>query len=391
MSLSAQHGSMDHTIVVTLPYPERAMRAIIAHSQPCGRTVVVASETGASAPELESVSIVRRISDGTTLRRAANLLQSRNAKLKSMYASKAIFDCKASPSASAACPDVLLGFPGASLKTFRAVGPNCIKVLHAVDAHPREHNRSLRSSYSRKTYRAELFPEWMTRRIEREVELADLILVPSNRIESQMLKHGADPRKIALIPYGVDYSKFSLPDSHSRPYHGESHECKFLYVGQVSQRKNVGGIVSAARSTGSSLTIVGTAFDKRILADLPENISHIGNVSHDQLREYYKSADCLVVNSVEDACALVTFEAAAAGLWVITTDSNGAHEVLPKDLAVTIPARSDERLAEEMRLIRRLTLEDRILNREKARLSISSWDEYADRVWARIRYEAALR
>lgn len=51
------------------------------------------------------------------------------------------------------------------------------------------------------------------------------------------------------------------------------------------------------------------------------------------IRDGYFAGDFLVHPSFYDPCALVTLEALACGLPVITTQTNGAHELLPPELA----------------------------------------------------------
>ena len=90
--------------------------------------------------------------------------------------------------------------------------------------------------------------------------------------------------------------------------------------------------------------------------------------------------DAFVLPSLEDACALVTVEAAATGLPVITTRANGGHELLGDDPALALVTPGDPAsLADALRAVAPLTQERReelaVARRQHA---LASWDEYAD-------------
>ena len=65
-------------------------------------------------------------------------------------------------------------------------------------------------------------PPRIVRQVCREIDLADVLLVPSKFVANQLVAHGVPDRKIVRVPYGVDLDRFSrLPkaeksDSNSR-------------------------------------------------------------------------------------------------------------------------------------------------------------------------------
>lgn len=100
-------------------------------------------------------------------------------------------------------------------------------------------------------------PRWPTWR-RALLRLADAVL-PNSRAEALQLVRifGADPARLRVVPNGVD-ARFvrSSPDLF-RGLHGGGEFV--LYVGRVEPRKNVKGLVEAARASGLPLVVIGDA------------------------------------------------------------------------------------------------------------------------------------
>ncbi|WP_298011981.1 hypothetical protein [uncultured Microbacterium sp.] len=75
-----------------------------------------------------------------------------------------------------ASPSIIFSMPGSSLETF-AANRESHKVFHAIDAHPRTRNDRLYSVFGENA-RGETYPQRFVERIERELALADTVLVP---------------------------------------------------------------------------------------------------------------------------------------------------------------------------------------------------------------------
>ena len=54
------------------------------------------------------------------------------------------------------------------------------------------------------------------------------------------------------------------------------------------------------------------------------------------VRQFYQIADTLVVPSLYDPFANVTVEALAMGLFVVSSDTNGGHEILSKETGIVV-------------------------------------------------------
>jgi glycosyltransferase involved in cell wall biosynthesis len=374
-------------LIVSLPYNERAARAIIAaahHGGGSSRTFRESSWIKA-VDGLSSLVNARRQSDdghhsqsvhtfGAMARRAARLTRSKYLDLAGMYFAKTLFDRAVGRRVSGA-HGVLIGFPGASLSTFSNFSG--VKVFHAVDAHPRSHNYELLSHYSRSECRAELYPLWLVKRIEKELNLADVVLVPSLLVKRQMISHGVSEQKITVEPYGVDFELFAKEPVEVPDQDRDRDRPCVVYVGQISRRKGIGFLLEAATGLNVDVILVGNAFDASVLRKIPDNVTVRSSVSHTELAEILARCDAFVIPTIEDACSLVVLEAAAAGLPVITTTMNGAAEILPEEVTELIAAGNVDELRNALRTVDLLSGHERSRNRELTRSGkVRDWSTY---------------
>ncbi|MDR7160115.1 glycosyltransferase family 4 protein [Arthrobacter sp. BE255] len=375
-------------MLITLPYRERAALAIQSAAQDAHvlRGIVDSASVkniwrkngglqNVNAGPVRSVGI-----QADLMRIAANQLKSPRISLSAMHISKVLFD----RGAVGMVPEnvqTLIGFPGASRRTFGVAPPQSTKVLHCVDAHPRHHNSALLSHFSKAECRAELYPEWLVQRIEAEIDSADLLLVPSELVADQMRRNKVPDSKIVVEPYGVDFELF-MPKSSQFSHHRTTP--KILYVGQISRRKGLGFLLEAIRNLPLELELIGNVFDPAIIQDLPPNVCLSPPLNHSALVSKYHEADAFVIPTIEDACSLVALEAAAAGLPVISTHVNGAMEILPATVSRVLNPGDTATLQETLRDIGPLDQDDREANVAAVRGSfVRSWTEYGAAIVSR--------
>lgn len=362
-------------LVVSLPYQERAALAIIqAAAQRTDLTVLAGAGLPTKYFDMPGVSLHEIGRMAMLARRGFNIIPSPLLRLRAMHAAKYDFDRIAAHHVGST--ESILAFPGAALRSFRATDGT--KTLHAVDAHPRAHNERLVDVYGAKLARSELYPTWLVNVIEAELEMADLVLTPSALVSEQMTRHGLSTRKVVSIPYGSDFSTFQPVGKRGEP----RPRPKVIYVGQITRRKGIPFLLQAMQGLALDCTLVGTNFEPSLLRNAPPNCRHIDSVSHEELAQIYATHDALVLPSIEDACSLVAMEAAASGLPVITTDQNGAIEILPEDVLRSVQVASVLELRRTLMEVEPLTHEERQANR---RLVISSntvvdWSVYGSAV-----------
>ena len=180
-----------------------------------------------------------------------------------------------------------------------------------------------------------------------EMELADLVLVPSNFVATTV--RSFHPNKaIALALYGVD-SNFWTPGV----YGDRKETLRFIYAGQISLRKGIPILLEAWEKAGlqsAELQLVGSWYlndSKR--ASLPRGVSYTPAVSREALREYYRRANVFVFPSFFEGFALVLLEAMACGLPAIASVATGGADVLTEASGRVLPVGNVDSLVESFR------------------------------------------
>jgi len=160
----------------------------------------------------------------------------------------------------------------------------------------------------------------------REYEAADLILAPSDLAIETFVRRGVARRKLALKSYGFDPRTY-------RSHAGERDRSTvtFSFVARCEPRKGLHHALEAWRRSGvadrSRFEVTGRfapGYRQRLGALLEHENITVREFAAD-LRPVYERADVLVLPSVEDGSALVTYEAQASGCALLVSDAAGAR------------------------------------------------------------------
>ncbi len=303
-----------------------------------------------------------------------------------MYKTKAVFDAAVSCTLKEPT-DIFIGMYASSLESFKAVKAcGGLNVLNFVNSHPLDQNFYLSSLAGLDATHHEMIPDWITQRVERELDLADLILVPSGFVAQQLLGHRIASEKIAIIPYGVDLRSFHPGPMTQR----ETKQVECLYVGQISHRKGISTLLEAAkllRHLPVNFRLIGPIVSREVLADMPDNVVYEGLSHPSGVANVMRNADLFVSPTLEDAFALVVLEAMASGLPVVTTMNAGSAELVHNGHnALIVPPGDAEALAESIRHL----VESAELRRSlgvAAQQTVQgehSWEDYGRRVLEKI-------
>jgi glycosyltransferase involved in cell wall biosynthesis len=254
-----------------------------------------------------------------------------------------------------------------------------------VNNHPRQRNRCMKELGGLPVGHHELVPEHVARRVTSELELADLVLVPSRAIARQLLDVGVPGERIVLEPYGVDAADF-----HPGPDRGiREGAALVLFVGNVCHGKGIRFLIEAARQLRSwpvRFLLIGPLRAPELLAGAPDNVEWMGGVVHDQVAEAMRRADLFVVPSIEDAYPLVTLEAMASGLPVIVSDHAGTSELVTPgvDGLIVKAGETPPLVAAIERLIEDDELRRRIGQAGRQKVVGHTWGAYTERVLNRL-------
>lgn len=147
---------------------------------------------------------------------------------------------------------------------------------------------------------------------------------------------GIDKNRVTQLQNCVDEAAY-LGDAPAR---FQNADVVFLYVGQLIRRKGIHHLLAAAaelqgKGRRFSIVIVGDGPERSRLEELSrasalQNVEFVGPLAGANLRRAYRSADCLVLPTVEDNWGLVINEALWCGTSVIASTAAGAsRELLP--------------------------------------------------------------
>lgn len=137
-------------------------------------------------------------------------------------------------------------------------------------------------------------------------------------------------KKFVIVYNGVDTTYF-----HPISRDNQAAAKRVLFVGRLIAAKGVQDLISAftgesSAVPGAHLTIVGRGNYQDQLQALVEdakNITILGEISRDDLRDQYQQADIFVNPSYSEGLPTSVLEALACGCRVIATDVGGTSEI----------------------------------------------------------------
>ncbi|MGE3272063.1 MAG: glycosyltransferase, partial [Chloroflexota bacterium] len=173
---------------------------------------------------------------------------------------------------------------------------------------------------------------------------ADRIVAATEIDRTHMLEaYGANPRKIAIVPGGVNLDVF-VPGSReeARRALGLGSEPTLLFVGRIQRLKGIDILVRAAGMLRSEIgpikvLLVGgsgdlsgqqTSEEARELArireivqelNLGDTVRFVGAVEQARLADFYRAADVTVMPSTYESFGLVAVESMACGTPVVAS------------------------------------------------------------------------
>ncbi len=178
------------------------------------------------------------------------------------------------------------------------------------------------------------------------IALSDCVVAATPYEFDDLLEHyGASPQQLRVSPPGVNHDLFSPGDrSEARRRLGLGPEPIALFVGRIQAHK---GIDTAIRMLGEmpSSVALGEGLPELIIVGGPsgvhgdEEVEHLDGLAadlglsdrvhfvapqpHDQLADFYRAADVLVMPSRSETFGLVAVEAQACGLPVVAARVGG--------------------------------------------------------------------
>ena len=211
-------------------------------------------------------------------------------------------------------------------------------------------------------------------------ELTDVFIVPSHFVERGLEEFGVDKGKYYVVPYTVEDSWFRI---NNRPTKG-----RVLFVGTAELRKGIHLLGMAAQKLSHrnyDFRVAGGVSDIIRHHSLTRHLKFLGRVPRADIQQEYAQADILVLPSLAEGSAGVTYEALAVGVPVITTEAAGSV-VRDGIEGFIVPERDPEVLANRIEeLVENRELRARMATAARERAKEYTWDKYAERLLEVIR------
>jgi glycosyltransferase involved in cell wall biosynthesis len=235
---------------------------------------------------------------------------------------------------------------------------------------------------------------------------ADLTLAESNEEVFELVRSGADPRRVWVVPSGVDLETFAprgdvAPARRDRP--------RLVVVSRLVERKGVGNVITALSEVpDAELLIAGgplhgdletNAEARRLVtlaaeAGVADRVELLGQLDHDSIAALCRSADAVVCVPWYEPFGLVALEAMACGVPVVASAVGGLVDtVVDGATGVMVPPRRPDDLGAALRGLladadRRRALGDAGARRARQRYG---WQTIARETYRAYRHAASRR
>lgn len=231
--------------------------------------------------------------------------------------------------------DVVHSWPRATLETAAAARAVGVRSVHEV---PNTHTayaydrvaREIRSLGLEPAAGHSHTPDEKALRLEEQAYAAvDLLAVPSEFSRRTFLDRGFPPERLGLHQYGFEPERFPPPAADARAANGG---LRAIFVGSCEPRKGLhyalhAWIRSGVADRGGTFLIHGDfypGYAEVLAAELAHPSVGVRGFVPD-ISAVMRESDVLVLPSVEEGSALVTYEAQASGCVPVVSDAAGAR------------------------------------------------------------------
>lgn len=151
-------------------------------------------------------------------------------------------------------------------------------------------------------------------------------VIPNSEGLEELAKKTSDV-EMKVIPNGVCTDEF-IPD------YSNDGDLRILTVTRLVERKRVQDLIKSLKGLDAELIVIGEGHKRDDLEKLAKDLDVEGKVSfkgyiqHDELPEYYSSADVFILPSLNEGMSNTVLEALASGLPIIVTQTGGTEELV---------------------------------------------------------------
>jgi glycosyltransferase involved in cell wall biosynthesis len=232
--------------------------------------------------------------------------------------------------------EIVVAQQSSALEVFEAT-PSAVRILSYPIAHHRWMLRELASESDRNPlWRGSLQGNERSAEelagLDREIDLADFVLVGSSFVKRTLVEEGIDESKIRILGLGANVDELGFIPGSDAKRSREVRGLQVIFAGQLTQRKGLSYLLEGFRLAavaGSTLTLVGTPVGDA-LTRIPrqEDIHVLGSVPRSELGRILAAADVLVLPSLAEGFPLVAIEAMSCGTPCVLSSNTFAEDVI---------------------------------------------------------------
>jgi len=211
--------------------------------------------------------------------------------------------------------------------------------------------------------------------------LSDWVIVPSEAVRRDMVENFNFPmNRCFIVPYGIASTWFDIKNNPIRGtilFVGNACFCKGIHI--------VGMAASNLKNRNYIFRVAGNVSQNIRNHNLTKNLKFLRYLSGTGIQREFSQADIFVLPSLAEGSAMVTYEALAVGLPVITTQAAGSVVrdgiegfIVPEGNAEILAARIEE-------LIENRQLRDRMSFAAKERAKEYTLEKYGERLLSVIK------
>lgn len=186
---------------------------------------------------------------------------------------------------------------------------------------------------------------FFTRAIELTRRDASLVIAPSEATLAECRRHGFDPGRLRLVPWGIDPQPASTAAVVAARARHDLGERYVLWAGTIEPRKNLPVLLEAFRRLDRADVRLVLAGPKGWNEDLEERLGPIrdrvrvvGFLAPGELRSLYAGAEVFCFPSRQEGFGLPVLEAMAQGTAIVTSSGTATEEVIGDAGVVVDPA-----------------------------------------------------
>jgi D-inositol-3-phosphate glycosyltransferase len=196
------------------------------------------------------------------------------------------------------------------------------------------------------------------------VRSCDRILATCSDELFELVRLGADPHRVSVVPCGTDL-EFFTPEGPAEPRRPGFH--RVVVVSRLVERKGIGNVISAlARVPDTELVVAGgpeaSLIDSdpevgryRTLAEslgVADRVRFLGSIGRDRVPALIRSADVVACVPWYEPFGMVALESMACGVPVVASAVGGLVDTVVDGVTgVHVPPRRPRELAKALRML----------------------------------------